>query len=121
MGLLSFFKRDEDNRTAARPVAEGLDSVQQLRLRARRRLIGAAVLVVVGVVTFPLVFETQPRPVPVDLPIEIPRKDGLPPLNVPATVAPAPAERQAAAPADQPGAAVVNEMARSTWFTDSPR
>lgn len=111
MGLLSFFKRAEDNRAAARPVAEGLDSVQQLRLRARRRLIGAAVLVVVGVVTFPLVFETQPRPVPVDLPIEIPRKDGLPPLNVPATATPSPAERQAAAPAEQPGAAIVNEVA----------
>lgn len=111
MGLLSFFKRAEDNRTAARPVAEGLDSVQQLRLRARRRLIGAAVLVVVGVVTFPLVFETQPRPVPVDLPIEIPRKDGLPPLNVPSTATQAPAERQVATPAEQPGAAIVNEVA----------
>ena len=110
MGLLSFFKRAEDNKTAAKPVAEGLDAVQQLRLRARRRLIGAAVLVVAGVIAFPLVFETQPRPVPVDLPIEIPKKDGLPPLNVPAATAPAAsAERHAAAPAEQ-GAGIVNEV-----------
>lgn len=109
MGLLSFFKRAEDNRTAAKPVAEGLDAVQQLRLRARRRLIGAAVLVAAGVIAFPLVFETQPRPVPVDLPIEIPKKDGLPPLNVPAAATPvASAERHAAAPAEQ-GAGIVNE------------
>lgn len=110
MGLLSFFKRAEDNKTAAKPVAEGLDAVQQLRLRARRRLIGAAVLVAAGVIAFPLVFETQPRPVPVDLPIEIPKKDGLPPLNVPAATAPAAsAERHVAAPADQ-GAGIVNEV-----------
>lgn len=108
MGLLSFFKRAEDNKAAAKPVAEGLDAVQQLRLRARRRLIGAAVLVAAGVIAFPLVFETQPRPVPVDLPIEIPKKDGLPPLNVPAAAAPAATERQAAAPAEQ-GAGIVNE------------
>ncbi|MBB2485653.1 SPOR domain-containing protein [Mitsuaria sp. WAJ17] len=109
MGLLSFFKRAEDNKTAAKPVAEGLDAVQQLRLRARRRLIGAAVLVAAGVIAFPLVFETQPRPVPVDLPIEIPKKDSLPPLNVPAATASATsAERHAAAPADQ-GSGIVNE------------
>ncbi|HLO95847.1 MAG TPA: SPOR domain-containing protein [Burkholderiaceae bacterium] len=110
MGLLSFFKRAEDNKAAAKPVAEGLDAVQQLRLRARRRLIGAAVLVAAGVIAFPLVFETQPRPVPVDLPIEIPKKDGLPPLSVPVPTAPAAsAERQSVAAADQ-GAGIVNEV-----------
>lgn len=57
--------------------------MQVLRVRARRRLIGTAVLVAAGVVIFPLIFETQPRPIPVDLPIEIPRKDRLPPLVVP--------------------------------------
>ena len=53
------------------------------RTRARRRLMGAAVLVIAGVIGFPLVFETQPRPLPVDIPIEIPRKDGAPALNMP--------------------------------------
>jgi DedD protein len=36
-----------------------------MRRRARHRLIGAAVLVLIGVVGFPLLFDTQPRPIPV--------------------------------------------------------
>jgi len=92
MDLLSFFKRTAAA-PAAKPVSDSLDAVQELRLRARRRLIGAAVLVGIGVIGFPLVFETQPRPIPVDLPIEIPRKDALPPLAIPAPV-PAPAASQ---------------------------
>jgi DedD protein len=95
MGLLSFFKRGEANSAAtsnlkssaksgARPVADAADVVQHLRLRARHRLIGAALLVGVGVIGFPLLFETQPRPIPVDLPIDIPGKESLPPLQVPA-------------------------------------
>jgi DedD protein len=98
MDLLSFFKRTAAA-PAAKPVSDSLDAVQELRLRARRRLIGAAVLVAIGVIGFPLVFETQPRPIPVDLPIEIPRKDALPPLAIPAPVpapAPAPAASQEA-------------------------
>ncbi|MFG6489425.1 SPOR domain-containing protein [Roseateles sp. BYS78W] len=91
MGLFSFLKRD-DAATAAAPKksagksgakVSAADDVQVLRVRARRRLIGAAVLVAAGVVGFPLIFETQPRPIPVDLPIEIPRKETAPPLTVP--------------------------------------
>ena len=91
MGLLSFFKRNAD--AAPRRAAGPAEAVQQARTRARQRLIGAAVLVVVGVIGFPLVFETQPRPIPVDIPIDIPRKDGAPPLAMPSTrpVATAPA------------------------------
>ncbi|HEY1128599.1 MAG TPA: SPOR domain-containing protein, partial [Roseateles sp.] len=63
--------------------APAADDVQVLRIRARRRLIGAAVLVAAGVVGFPLIFESQPRPIPVDLPIDIPRKETAPPLSVP--------------------------------------
>jgi DedD protein len=91
MGLLSFFKRGEAGaapktatKAGARPVADAADAVQQLRLRARHRLIGAALLVGVGVIGFPLLFETQPRPIPVDLPIDIPSKEAAPPLRVPA-------------------------------------
>lgn len=83
MGLLSFFKRDAAA-PAAKRVADTADAVQQLRLQARHRLIGAAVLVGLGVIGFPLLFETQPRPIPVDLPIDIPNKDGVPPLQIPA-------------------------------------
>ncbi len=46
------------------------------RTRARRRLIGAAVLLAVGVIGFPVLFETKPRPLPVDLPMLLPEGAG---------------------------------------------
>ncbi|MFO1216971.1 MAG: SPOR domain-containing protein [Burkholderiaceae bacterium] len=82
MGLLSNLKRSSaagGERTAAAEV----DPVQAARARARRRLVGATVLLGVGVIGFPLLFETQPRPVPVDLPIDIPKKEGAPSLPLP--------------------------------------
>jgi DedD protein len=66
-----------------KPKLEPVDAVQQARTRARQRLIGAIVLLAIGIIGFPLVFETQPRPIPVDVPIEIPRREALPPLAVP--------------------------------------
>ena len=76
MGLLSQFKRKSEPSADAHsaPSAEP-DAVSAARTRARRRLIGATVLLGIGVIGFPLLFETQPRPVPVNIPIEIPRKD----------------------------------------------
>ena len=81
MGLLSIFKRSND---AQAPAATAPDAVAAARNRARQRLIGATVLLSIGVIGFPLLFETQPRPIAVDIPIEIARKDGLPPLLLPA-------------------------------------
>jgi DedD protein len=82
--MLSIFKRT----TAAAPAGAGgsepADGVLLARRRARQRLIGASVLVMIGVIGFPLVFETQPRPIPVDIPIEIPRKEGASALVMPA-------------------------------------
>lgn len=46
--------------------------VQAARIRARRRLMGALVLLATGVVGFPILFETQPRPLPVDTPMLVP-------------------------------------------------
>lgn len=60
------------------------DAVQHARTRARQRLVGAAVLLVIGIIGFPLVFESQPRPIPVDIAIDIPKRDGAAPLVVPA-------------------------------------
>ena len=85
MDLLSVFKRKTPADTVAVP--EAADAVQLARTRARQRLIGAAVLVVAGIIGFPLLFETHPRPIPVDLPIEIPRKDNVPPLAMPTEAA----------------------------------
>ena len=90
MGLLSFFKRSSDQATDA-PAAAAPDAVAAARTRARRRLIGATVLLGIGVIGFPLLFETQPRPIPLNIPIEIPRKDGATPLLPPAAVPMAPA------------------------------
>jgi DedD protein len=53
-----------------------------VRQRAKHRLIGVTVLVLAAVLVFPLLFDTQPRPVPVDIPIEIPSRKAAKPLQV---------------------------------------
>ena len=65
------------------PVVAPPDSVEVMRRRARHRLIGAAVLVLLGVIGFPLLFDTQPRPGIVDIPITIPDRETAPALVVP--------------------------------------
>ena len=102
-----------------KPRLEPADAVQQARTRARQRLIGAAVLLAIGIIGFPLVFETQPRPIPVDVPIEIPRRDSLPPLTMPPARAPTrPAQSDvagnaSAAPASAPAAATAGRAPTS--------
>ena len=56
-----------------------VESVDIVRKRAKHRLMGAAVLVLLGVVGFPLLFDTQPRSVPVDISIDIPAKNAVKP------------------------------------------
>jgi DedD protein len=56
------------------------ESVDVMRRRARHRLIGASVLVVLGVIGFPLLFDTQPRPVAVDIAVDIPDRATAKPL-----------------------------------------
>lgn len=75
---LPFFRRKKPTDPRAQPPGRAAgpgvadSSVQAARTRARRRLIGALVLLAAGVVGFPLLFETQPRPLPVDTPILLP-------------------------------------------------
>ena len=79
-------------------------SIEAVRRRARHRLIGASVLVLVGVVGFSLLFDTQPRPLSVDIPIRIPAKSApasAPPAE-PTAVAAAPAAPESAAPVASP-------------------
>jgi DedD protein len=71
-----------------------------MRKRAKHRLIGAALLVLMGVVGFPLLFDTQPRPIAVDIPIEIPDKKTAKPLALPAPAA-STATRHEIAPAEK--------------------
>ena len=66
------------------PAAPGpQETIETLRRRARHRLIGAAVLVGLAIIGFPLLFDTQPRPVAVNAPITIPDKDKVAPLRTP--------------------------------------
>lgn len=67
-------------KTAKRPRSPQAESIEVMRRRARHRLMGAAVLVLLGVVGFPILFDTQPRPIPVDVPIEIPDRNKAAPL-----------------------------------------
>ena len=66
------------------------ENIDIVRRRARHRLIGSVVLVLIAVVGFPLLFDTQPRPVAVDTPIVIPDRQSVAPLTTaPAAQAPA--------------------------------
>ncbi len=111
------FKQKSDTVSTATAPA---DPVQQARTRARQRLIGAIVLLAIGIIGFPLVFETQPRPIPVDIPIEIPKKDALPPLVAPpppsSTVAPVVAAPLRTTPAVAP----VEPKPADEMITESP-
>ncbi|MEY2687008.1 MAG: hypothetical protein RL375_1206 [Pseudomonadota bacterium] len=80
MGLFTFFKRSNGKRPSqAAPLSE--DGMAEIRLRARRRLLGAVVLVLAAVVGLPLILETQPRPVAKDISIDV-RRDGAAGVSV---------------------------------------
>jgi DedD protein len=99
MPLPSFLQR-KDKKPAERKAApastaapsDDSAAVLAARTRARRRLIGAVVLLALGVVGFPMLFETQPRPVALDTPIELPpgKVSAPPPARPPSAVARAP-------------------------------
>ena len=118
MGLLSPFQRKTSSVAAG---FDGGDEVQRARSRARQRLIGAVILVGIGIVGFPLLFETHPRPIPVDIPIVIANKDKAPPLAMPparpgaASAATAPSATEAAA------SGVITEAAGAAGREVAPR
>jgi DedD protein len=81
---MAFFKFRSSGQTTNEkrnaPAAAPAESVESMRRRARHRLVGAAVLVLVGVVGFPMLFDSQPRPLSGDIPIEIPDRNKTKPL-----------------------------------------
>jgi DedD protein len=81
---MAFFKFRLPGQSAGEPQANAsnspAESVDVMRRRARHRLIGASVLVVVGVVVFPVLFDTQPRPVAVDIAVDIPDRATAKPM-----------------------------------------
>lgn len=76
MAFFKMRKGGEESPATRRPA----ESIEAIRKRARHRLIGAGVLVLIGVIGFPLLFDTQPRPIAVDIPIEIPDRNKVKPL-----------------------------------------
>lgn len=82
---MAFFKfrknREEQPSVAAKP-----ESVEAMRRRAKHRLIGAAVLMLIGVLGLPVLFDKQPRPISVDTPIDIPDRNKTKPLTIPSPV-----------------------------------
>lgn len=107
-------RRDDD------PAPAGADAVEIARTRARRRLIGAVVLLAIGIVGFPLLFETEPRPVALDVPIVTASREApaprasapsrQPPPTADAPVADAPVEE--ARPATSAPSATPSSRAR---------
>jgi DedD protein len=96
----------------------------RLRGRARRRLLGAILLVTIAVVVLPMVLDEEPRPVSEDIAIHIPSRDQVTPLPPPpkpggAEVSkpisgtgagePAPAKSEAAPPPEPPPAKAATE------------
>lgn len=94
---MAFFKfqngGDEKSSAAIRP-----ESIEVMRRRAKHRLIGATVLVLLGVGGFPLLFDKQPRPISVDIPIEIPDKAKAKPLTIPQPLTAPAGQTEIAAP-----------------------
>jgi DedD protein len=82
---MAFFKfrknREEPPALVAKP-----ESVEAMRRRAKHRLIGAAVLMLIGVLGLPVLFDKQPRPISVDTPIDIPDRNKIKPLTIPTPV-----------------------------------
>ena len=81
------------------PDVERVDQAAALRTQARRRLIGAAVLLLVTAAVVPLVLDPLPRPLPESIPIEV-RGDKTPFTPKVPLPLPDPASLQGAPPPD---------------------
>jgi len=124
------------SRSTADDDAGRADPTAALRTRARRRLIGAAALLLLAVVVVPMLLDPEPRPVPDNIPIDIPSEKtkfsprlALPPVpatdNVPVTPppdAPPPAAKSASGTvAAAKGAATEKTQSAEPAKKDAPR
>jgi DedD protein len=103
---MAFFKfrmpgRATASQAAAAAENAAAESAEVLRQRARHRLLGAAVLVVLAVIGFPFLFDTQPRTVSVDIAVEIPDKNKSRSSANPVEAAPTPAASPTPLPPEQ--------------------
>lgn len=62
-------------RRAAGADSKDTDPILPEKKRARRRLIGAVVLVLAVIIVLPMILDPEPRPVPDDIAIQIPSRD----------------------------------------------
>lgn len=112
----AFWRRNKTAADAAPAVPDVADDADErpdpaaaARVKARRRLIGAAALLLAVVVVAPLVLDSEPKPVPDNIPIDIPSektrfnpKLALPPVPAPdsAPLTPPPDQSPAEAKAE---------------------
>ena len=73
MALFNFRKPPDE--AASQAPAASAENPEWIRRRARQRLMGATVLVVLAVIGLPMLFDSQPRPIPVDIAIDIPDRN----------------------------------------------
>jgi DedD protein len=90
---MAFFKFRLPGQTSTASASEAVnaspaESLEVLRKRARHRLMGSVVLVLVAVIGFPLLFDTQPRPVSLNTPIVIPERASSQAASASGAVAP---------------------------------
>jgi DedD protein len=100
---MAFFKsRPPANVPAEQAMSAGEDSLDALRVRARRRLIGSLILVLLAVIGFPLVFDHEPRTAaPMNVRVDMPKREAVSPRSpvspvsesVPAPATPADAQK----------------------------
>lgn len=117
---MAFFKfrkgADDSPRASGQP-----PSIEAIRQRAKYRLAGATVLVLVAVIGLPLLFDKQPRPIAVDTPIVIPDKSKVLPLVIPPSPAkPAQASADTAAPSSPVATDTPAQTAANTTTSPKP-
>jgi len=102
------------------------DPTAVLRTRARRRLIGAAALLLLVVIVVPMLLDPEPRPVPDNIPIDIPSEKtkfsprlALPPVPAPDNVPVAPPPDAPPPAAKSAGGAVASAKSAATEKTPS--
>lgn len=99
MALFNFRKPPAE--AASQAPAASPENPELIRRRARQRLMGATVLVVLAVIGLPMLFDSQPRPIPVDIPIDIPDRNKAAAPKAEAKPEARPAEKAAEKAADK--------------------
>lgn len=106
---------DESSRAPAQP-----QSIEAIRRRAKYRLAGATLLVLIGVIGLPMLFDRQPRPMAVDMPISIPDRNKVPALVIPSAPRAAPPVAMPPAPLPAPVPATAVEAPKKPIAPASP-